>query len=272
VRRGVGAELRDMLQPLKFSILGDSVMRCPGLHHADKLRVQLKAALQAHGYDVTLRNNSLEGATSADGISHVDWVLSYKPDVVLLSLGANDSFALGNDNIDEIERNLAAIIRELRSAGVVVLLAGMRVRFDFQWRYRWRMLAKALVNSALEALGQRPFFHANSLQYARKFNGIYGRVAEREGVPLYPYLLEGVRRGMWHDMYHLNAKGVQRVVEQLAPFIVANIRSAPATAPRDAGSAPDSSIATAFFAVPAPWSTFRSGAIALLSIKKLLSS
>jgi acyl-CoA thioesterase-1 len=207
---------------LRFSILGDSVWRCPGVPTAARLRVQLRDALRARGYDVTLRNHSLEGATSQDGIAYLDWVLRYRPDVVLVSLGANDSFVWGKDNVDAIERNLGVIIDELRRAGVMVLLAGMRVRYDFEWRYKWRMLGKAILNSALSACGLRHRFDANSLQYTRRFNGLYGRVAERHGVPLYPYVLEGVEGDMWQDMYHLNATGARCVVERLVPFLADN--------------------------------------------------
>ena len=209
---------------LKFSILGDSVTQCPGIAYDEKLRAQLKAALQAGGYDVTLRNHSIGGTSSAAGLTNVDWVLSHKPDVVLLSLGANDSFDRNNNNVEAIERNLGEVIEKLRAANVVVLLAGMRIRHGFQWRYMWRMYVKFLVNSLLEAFGKRPLFHANSIQYARKFNSLYRRVAEKHHVPLYPYLFEGVRRNMWQDMYHLNGRGVRTVVDRLAPFIFENIK------------------------------------------------
>lgn len=212
---------------LNFSILGDSVWRCPGVPAAARLRAQLSDALRARGYDVTLRNHSLEGATSRDGIAHLDWVLSYRPDVVLVSLGANDSFVWGEDNVDAIERNLGEIIEGLRRAGVLVLLAGMRVRYDFEWRYKWRMFAKAVLNSVLSACGLRHRFDANSLQYTWRFNGLYRRVAERHGVPLYPYVLEGVTGDMWHDMYHVNAAGARCVVERLMPFLAENLDRLP---------------------------------------------
>jgi acyl-CoA thioesterase-1 len=223
---------------LKFSILGDSVWRCPGVPTAARLRAQLSNALRAHGYDVTLRNHSLEGATSRDGIAHLGWVLGYHPDVVLLSLGANDSFVWGEDNVDAIEHNLGVIIDGLRRAGVTVLLAGMHVRYDFEWRYKWRMFSKAVLNSALHACGLRHRFDANSLQYTRRFNGLYRRVAERYDVPLYPYLLEGVKADMWQDMYHVNAAGARYVVERLMPFLVENIDRLPLpTEPLPADSA-----------------------------------
>lgn len=209
---------------LNFSILGDSVTQCPGVSYEEKLRTQLKIALERGGYDVTLRNHSIGGMTSRDSISHVDWVLGHKPNVVLLALGGNDSFDLHNNNVAEIERNLGETIEKLRAANVVVLLAGMRIRHGFQWRYMWRMYVKFLVNSLLELFGQPPLFHANSIQYARKFDSLYRRVAEKHCVPLYPYLFEGVRRRMWYDMYHLNGEGVRTVVDRLTPFILENVQ------------------------------------------------
>jgi acyl-CoA thioesterase I len=227
-----------MSRPLRFSILGDSVWRCPGVPVKARLRVRLGEALRARGYDVTLRNNSLEGATSRAGIDSLGWVLSYRPDIVLVSLGANDSFNWGTDNIDTVERNLGAIIDGLRRAGVVVLLAGMRVRYDFEWRFKWRMFSKALLNSVLEACRSPFFFDANSMQYTRRFNGLYKRVAERHGVPLYPYLLDGVESDMWYDMYHVNARGVDCVVERLAPFIAENLDQLGSVAASDEATAP----------------------------------
>jgi acyl-CoA thioesterase-1 len=95
-----------MAQRLKFSILGDSVTQCPGINNEEKLRAQLKVALQEGGYEVTLRNHSVTGTTSGNSIARAEWVMSCKPDVVLISLGVNDPF----------ERNLGEIIERLRSA------------------------------------------------------------------------------------------------------------------------------------------------------------
>jgi len=51
--------------------------------------------------------------------------------------------------------------------------------------------------------------------YAARFNGIYARLAQRHGVPLYPFFLDGVAAHadlQLDDGMHPNAKGVDAMV------------------------------------------------------------
>ncbi len=56
--------------------------------------------------------------------------------------------------------------------------------------------------------------------YGQKFNGIYPRLAEKYGLPLYPFVLDGVitdRALLLEDGMHPNTKGLQIMAERMLP-------------------------------------------------------
>ena len=59
-------------------------------------------------------------------------------------------------------------------------------------------------------------------EYAEAFNGIYPRLAEKYGVPLYPFFLDGVAADLkllQSDGIHPTAAGVDIMVERMLPFV-----------------------------------------------------
>ena len=63
-------------------------------------------------------------------------------------------------------------------------------------------------------------------EYAKQFDAIYTRLAEKHGVPLYPFFLDGVAKDPTlnkADGIHPNPKGVDVVVERLLPFVTKNL-------------------------------------------------
>jgi acyl-CoA thioesterase-1 len=58
--------------------------------------------------------------------------------------------------------------------------------------------------------------------YGEAFGTIYPRLAEKYGVPLYPFFLEGVAGNpalQLEDAMHPNAAGVKRIVEGILPMV-----------------------------------------------------
>lgn len=185
--------------PVKLAILGDSLTAGYGVRPDEAVPARLETALRKQGRNVTVINHGVSGDTSAGGLERVDWMLGDKPDIVLVELGAND--ALRALDPAATEKNLDAIVERLKAAGVTVWLAGM--------------------------LAPRNY----GADYAGQFDGLYGRVAERHGVPLYPFFLDGVAQDPalnQADGIHPNPKGVDVVVERLLPFVTRNLDDAPA--------------------------------------------
>lgn len=180
--------------PIKLAVLGDSLAAGYGVKPDQAIPVRLAAALKAAGRNVSVINHGVSGDTTAGGVERVDWMLADKPDIVLVELGAND--ALRATNPATTERNLDTIITKLKAAGVTVWLAGM--------------------------LAPRNY----GPEYAAQFDGLYKRLAEKHGVPLYPFFLDGVAQEPalnQADGIHPNPKGVDIVVERLLPFITKNL-------------------------------------------------
>ncbi len=182
------------IAPIKLAVLGDSLSAGYGVSPAQAIPARLEAALKKDGRNVTVINHGVSGDTTAGGLERLDWMLADKPDIVLVELGAND--ALRGSDPAAAERNLDAIITKLKAAGVTVWLAGM--------------------------LAPRNF----GPEYSKQFDGLYQRLADKHGVPLYPFFLDGVAQDPalnQADGIHPNPKGVDVVVERLLPFVTKNL-------------------------------------------------
>jgi acyl-CoA thioesterase-1 len=132
----------------------------------------------------------VSGDTTSGGLSRLDWSIPDGTELVILELGANDM--LRGIGPDITENNLDAMISRLKERNIAVLLAGMR---------------------AAPNLGP---------DYQAAFDAIYPRLAEKHGVPLYPFFLDGVaadRAYLLEDGMHPNAEGIDRMVERLLPTI-----------------------------------------------------
>lgn len=172
--------------PLKLLMLGDSLTAGYGLDKGESIPAQLQRALRAEGRDVVVINAGVSCDTSAGGLARLAWSLAENPDAVLVELGANDG--LRGLDPQQTYRNLDAILRQIRDAGTPVLLAGML---------------------APPNLGR---------EYGDEFNAIYPRLAKENGIPLYPFFLEGVAAVPelnQDDGIHPNAAGVGVVVRSI---------------------------------------------------------
>jgi len=169
---------------------GDSLMAGYGLDAGQGFPEKLEKALRARGHDVVIANAGVSGDTTSGGLSRLDWSVPDGTELVILELGANDM--LRGIGPDITEKNLDAMISRLKERNIAVLLAGMR---------------------AAPNLGP---------DYQAAFDSIYPRLAEKHGVPLYPFFLDGVaadRAYLLEDGMHPNAAGIDRMVERLLPAV-----------------------------------------------------
>jgi acyl-CoA thioesterase-1 len=186
-----GATASDLLRLLAF---GDSLTAGYGLPKAQSFTAQLERALADEGLAVTVIDAGVSGDTSAGGRARLDWTLAGTadggPDAVIVELGANDALRGIDPRITY--DNLDAILSELKRRKLPVLLAGMR----------------APPNMGAE--------------YTEAFDGIYPRLAEKHGVALYPFFLEGVAADPalnQADGIHPNARGVAVIVKRMSPAV-----------------------------------------------------
>lgn len=177
---------------------GDSLYAGYRLAPQEGLAPILQAALQADGINARVHNAGVSGDTSAAGKARLTFVLDSldrKPDLVVLGLGGNDM--LRGIKPAETKANMAAMMDELKRRDIPVVLTGML---------------------AAPNLGA---------DYVTAFNRIFPDLAEKYGVPLYPFFLDGVVTDsalMLPDNIHPNAKGVSRVVEGLSPLVEAALK------------------------------------------------
>ena len=191
------ATVHAQTEPVKLAILGDSLAAGYGLAPAQAFPTRLQAALKDKGRNVTVINHGVSGDTTAGGLERIDWMMADKPDIVMVELGGNDMLRALDPAATE--KNLDAIIGKLKEAGATVWLVGM--------------------------LAPRNF----GPEYVKQFDGIFKKLADKHGVPLYPFFLDGVAQDPalnQPDGIHPNAKGVDVVVERILPFVTKNLDDA----------------------------------------------
>lgn len=178
------------VQARQISIVGfgDSLMAGYGLGPGESFPDKLEAALRGKGFEVAITNAGVSGDTTSGGLARLEWSVPEDADIVLLELGANDM--LRGIAPASSEENLDAMISKLTGRGQTVVLAGMM---------------------AAPNLGA---------EYASAFNPIYERLAQKYGLTLIPFFLDGVAAEpglLLEDGMHPNAGGVDRMVERMLP-------------------------------------------------------
>ncbi len=171
--------------------LGDSLTAGLGVEPEEAYPHLLGAMLARNGMDgVRVINGGISGSTSASAPARLRWYARVKPEVLFLALGANDG--LRGLSVSELEQNLEAVIVQAKKQGMRVLLAGMELPPNY---------------------GEG---------YTAEFRQVYRDLADRHGLPLLPFLLEGVG-GVAElnqaDGIHPNAEGHRRIAAHVYPFL-----------------------------------------------------
>ena len=177
---------------------GGSLTAGLGVSAEESYPAQLQRRLDVLGYTYRVINAGVSGDTTAGGLRRVSWILTNKPDLVILELGANDG--LRGLSVDQTQHNLREIIQRLRGAGVGIVLAGMKLPPNY---------------------GQ---------DYTMRFEAMYRTVAREQQVPFIPFFLEGVGGSSslnQADGIHPTGEGYKVVVENLLKTLIPILNEKP---------------------------------------------
>ncbi|MFC5395499.1 arylesterase [Bosea vestrisii] len=177
-------------KPLRLVALGDSLSAGYNLPGSAAFPAVLEKLLRDKGISVEIANAGVSGDTSQGGLERLDWSVPDGTDGVILELGAND--ALRGVDPALTEKSLDAIVTGLKARGIPVLLAGM---------YAPR---------------------SNGPDYVARFDAIYPKLAEKHGLILYPFFLDGIagdRVLNQPDMLHPTAEGVRVIAQRILPTV-----------------------------------------------------
>ena len=168
----------------RIVFLGDSLTAGLGLPIEQAYPSLIGARLAARGTGWSVVNAGVSGDTSAGGVRRLEWSLDGGAAILVVALGAND--ALRGLPVDDLERNLDAIVAKGKGLGARVVLAGMEAPPN------------------------------NGPEYTARFRQAYTAVAARHDVTLLPFLLDGVA-GIaalnQNDGIHPNQPGAARVAD-----------------------------------------------------------
>ena len=167
---------------------GTSLTAGYGLEPEQAFPVLIEKKAQSEGLPIKAVNAGLSGETTAGAARRIDWVLRTPADLVVIEGGAND--ALRGLSPDAARSNLEQVIAAVRR----------------------KQPAAKIVLVQMEA---PPNFGA---AYTRSFRTIYADIARKEGIPLLPFLLNGVAgipRLNQADGIHPNLAGERIVADNL---------------------------------------------------------
>jgi acyl-CoA thioesterase-1 len=121
----------------------------------------LQDKIVKQGIDITVKNASVSGETTAGGLARFPELLAeHQPEYVIIELGGNDG--LRGLALTHIAANLTAMVRQAQEQDAVVLLLGMRLPGNY------------------------------GKLYTNAFYNMYQHIAEKEKVALVDFFLEGV--------------------------------------------------------------------------------
>jgi acyl-CoA thioesterase I len=167
-------------------LLGDSITAGLGLSPEEAYPTLLQEKIDADGLAFHVINAGVSGDTSAGGLSRMDWALDGDVRVLVVALGGND--ALRGLPVEELRKNLSTIIERAQAKRIRVILAGMEAPPNF---------------------GQA---------YIVAFHKIYPELSKKYGIPLIPFLLQGVAgiEGLnQRDGIHPTAEGARTVADNV---------------------------------------------------------
>jgi len=178
--------------PFSILFLGDSLTEGLGLDSGEAFPELIAARFRDEGRtDIKVINGGVSGSTSASAPGRLQWFLRSKPDLMVLSLGANDG--LRGLSVDELKVNLSKTIELAEQNGVRVALTGMLVPPNM------------------------------GPEYSAAFAAVFPDLAARYQLPLLPFLLDGVAAVPelnQADGIHPNVAGSRIIADTVYQFLL----------------------------------------------------
>jgi acyl-CoA thioesterase-1 len=176
-------------------VYGDSLSAAYGIGQKEGWVTLLEERLKQRKLDYSVANASISGETTSGGAARIDGALArFKPDVVILVLGANDG--LRGLPVPEMKANLVQIVRAAQGRKAQVLVAGMRMPPNY------------------------------GPKYSQAFQQAFAEVAKENRTAYVPFLLDGMadkRELFLSDQIHPSAEAQPIILETvwkgLAPLL-----------------------------------------------------
>jgi acyl-CoA thioesterase-1 len=188
---------------------GDSLTEGYGLNKEDSYPSQLEVILSGKGYNVSVINEGVSSETTYNLLNRLDLVLVHNPDIVILTIGANDAYRFYPAS--DIKANIEKMIDSFNDNGATVVLGGMEAMHGVNTTAAVEFLKQEFNISdeiAKTLLG--------TATYLDEFKAIYPQIAEEKKVPFIPFFLEGVAGNPElniEDGIHPNKDGYSIIVQ-----------------------------------------------------------
>jgi acyl-CoA thioesterase-1 len=177
-------------------VVGDSLSAGYNMRLDQAWPSLLQDRLQDNGHSYRVVNASITGDTTQGGLTRLPRLLDrHEPDMVIIELGGNDG--LRGLSLEVTRRNLSAMIEASRAAGARVVLAGIMLPPNY------------------------------GPAYTEKFQSMYPDLASQYGLPLVPFLLDGVALNpelMQGDGIHPNEQAQPRLLDNVWPVLAPLLR------------------------------------------------
>lgn len=150
-------------EPKTLLFFGDSLTAGYGIDPHDAYPALIQQRLdEAQPGKWRVVNAGLSGETTAGGLRRIDWILRQPVDVFVLELGGNDGLRGTPSGVTET--NLQLMIERIRAKNpqILIVLTGLQIPTNM------------------------------GTDYSTAFAEIFPRLAEKNQIPLIPFLLEGV--------------------------------------------------------------------------------
>lgn len=189
-KRNAKSKTESQESKTRIVILGDSITAGYGISKEQAFPFIVENSLNKKGRNVEIVNAGQSGATSASGLSRLEWHLKKKPDILILELGGNDG--LRSIDLETTKENLAKTIELAQKNDIRVILAGMKLPYNYPQSYR------------------------------EQFENVFKDLSEKYETGYIPFLLKGVGGEPEYnlpDLIHPNGKGHEKIAQTVIETI-----------------------------------------------------